>query len=199
MNDRKKLSFTRVKTISDLFPILTRKSDSLNLLSLDVFQHHLQSLLTLRDENQESFLNFIHYVDEVFSTDYHPFIRYKLETILSAATYYHDFYNEICCLSAGELSVLANFSSSYPVEVYPEYLKMFPKPVLNVIENKTNNFMIRNDLMSFVSLSLEKGVSDSEVFEQLQLQSLSSLRRQSNLWQLDSVGGPVYDSRGVQL
>lgn len=199
MNDIKKLSFTQVKTISDLFPILTKESQSLNLLSLDVFQHHLQSLLSLRDENQESFLKFIHYVDETFSTDYHPFIRYKLETILSAATYYHDFYNQISCLSSGELSILANFSSSYPVELYPGYLEMFPKPVLSVIENKTSDFMIRNDLMSFVSLSLEKGVSDSEVFKQLQLQSLSSLRRQSNLWQLDSVGGPVYDSRGVQL
>ena len=196
----KKLSFSRVNTVYDFLPVLEEHLQSINVLSIDIYQRHLQSLLDLDEGRQQSLIGFMHYVDEVFSTDYHPFIRHKLTTILSAATYYHDFYQQVYDLSFGELSILANFSSFNPVEVYPEYLEMFPKPVLSVIENKANDFMIRNDLMSFVFLSLDKGVSSTDVFEQLQSQPLSMLRRQSNAWQLDIVeGGPVYDSRGVQL
>ena len=88
----KKLSFSRVNTVYDFLPVLEEHLQSINVLSIDIYQRHLQSLLDLDEGRQQSLVEFMHYVDEVFSTDYHPFVRQKLETILSAASYYHDFY-----------------------------------------------------------------------------------------------------------
>ena len=196
----KKLSFSNVNTIYNFLSVLEENLQFINVLSIDIYQRHLQALLTLDEERQQAIVGFIHYVDELFSTDYHPFIRQKLATILSAASYYHDFYQQVSDLSFGELSILASFSSFDSVEVYSEYLEMYPKSVLNTIENKTGDFMVRNDLMGFVSFSADRGVSREEVFEQLRVQPLPVLRRQSNVWQLDIVGGDsAYDSRGVQL
>lgn len=194
----KNLSFTQVKTIPDLFSIIYQESQLLHLLSLDIFQHHLQSLLCLQDELQQDFLQFVHYVDDNLSSNYYSFTRQKLAILLSAATYYHDFYDQIKEFSFGELSILANFSAFEPVEVYPDNLEVFSKSILYTIEQKTDNFMRRNDLMSFVSLSFDKGASYVEVLDKLQSQSLVLLSRQANLLQQEIVdGGAMYDSRRV--
>ena len=91
----KKLSFSNVNTIYNFLSVLEENLQFINVLSIDIYQRHLQALLTLDEERQQAIVGFIHYVDELFSTDYHPFIRQKLATILSAASYYHDFYQQV--------------------------------------------------------------------------------------------------------
>ena len=43
----KKLSFSRVNTVYDFLPVLEEHLQSINVLSIDIYQRHLQSLLDL--------------------------------------------------------------------------------------------------------------------------------------------------------
>ena len=172
--------FSRVEDIRDGSDILRQNLDRVITLKPEVLEYNYRSLTNLSLEHETGFLALVHYIDDCFSAyEYYDFTRYKIPTILSAATYYHDFYEYIKDYTLGEISTLAKFSSIDPIEVYPSNLQLFSRNILSVIERKTTDFMMRDKLMDWVYLSDDNGVDSHTIYNELQNNSLPSLAKQS--------------------
>ena len=172
--------FSQVENVKDVLDILCQNLDKVITLSLEILEYNYHSLTNLSLEHESHFLALVHYIDDCFSAyEYYDFTRYKIPTILSAATYYHDFYENIKDYTLGELSTLAKFSAIDPVEVYSSNLQLFSKNILSVIERKTTDFMTRDKLMNWVYLSDDNGVDCHTICSELQNKSLPALVKQS--------------------
>lgn len=149
------LVFDKVENVSDVCHIVQQNVDKFLNLKIDFLQHHYQSLTQMDEYKQEKFLNFVHYIDVKFSPyGCRCFFRQKLFTILSAATYYHEFYDQISDYTNAELSILAKYSFMDSIECYSENLMKFPQSILSLIESKTSEFHKRDDLLFWYDWSL---------------------------------------------
>lgn len=172
--------FSQVESIKDVSDILYQNLDKVIALSPEVVEYNYQSLTNLPLEKELFFLDFVHYVDDRFSAyGYYDFTNHKIATILSAATYYHDFYDYIRDFTPEEISTLAKFSSIDSVEVYPYNLQLFSKDILRVIGKRTSDFMLRDELMNLVYLSEDSGVDKQTIYANLKNTSLTSLVKQA--------------------
>lgn len=174
----KRLSFENVRCKKDVLDFIIDHPDKI-WVSDDILKQNLDSLATLPEELDNRFLGFVNYVDEFYSSyGYYDFLNQKISTILAGASYYKHYYDQISELSDGELSILAKFSFVAPVDVYSKYLSVFSKDILSTIQSKTDDFMLYDDLMSYVSLSVEDGCPMNMISSNLKNMSLQTLMEQ---------------------
>lgn len=174
------LVFDRVDSVSDVCHIVQQNVDKVLNLETAFLQHHYQSLVQMDEYKQEKFLDFVHYVDEKFSPyGSKGFFRQKLFTILAAATYYHEFYDQIANYTDGELSILAKYSFMDSIESYPEILKRIPQDVLSIIESKVSEFHKRDDLIFWYDCSLKNNENQEDLQERLKGEKLNRLLLES--------------------
>ena len=172
----KKLSFDKVQSIEDVASVIQQYPDKMVGVDSEVSKYNYESLLHLSEEHVSRFLQFVHYVDDTFSSyGYYNFIGQKIVTILSGATYYREHYDRIQFLTDGELSVLAKFSSIDSNQDYANNLDMFSKEILTIISNKTDDFLLRDELMSYSYFSFLSGKNENDVKEDLTVFPLSNL------------------------
>ena len=176
----KQFIFGKVENMGDVREVVHLHADKLVSFHPELLEQHYQSLACMNPSKEEKFLPFVHYVDQQFSSyGFYGFTFQKLITVLTAATYYHMFYDRISNLSNGELSILAKYSFLDPVEEYSKNIECFPKSVLSLVEGKTADFTKRDELMKWYDYSLGKGENSEELLQQLQSSSLSDLIQKS--------------------
>ncbi len=172
----KKLSFDKVQSIEDVANVIQQYPDKMVGVDSEVSKYNYESLLHLSGEQVSRFLQFVHYVDDTFSSyGYYNFIGQKVVTILSGATYYREYYDRIQLLTDGELSVLAKFSSLDSNQDYATNLDVFSKDILTIIDHKTKDFLFRDALMSYSYFSFLSGKNKNEVEKELTVFPLSNL------------------------
>lgn len=176
----KQYIFEKVKNMGDVRDVLHSHADKLVSFHPELLEQHYQSLAHMDTSKDENFLSFVHYVDQRFSSyGYYGFTFHKLITVLTAATYYHMFYEKVSSLSNGELSILAKYSFLDPVEEYSKNIECFPKALLSLVEGKTEDFTKRDELMKWYDYSLDKGEHSEELLQQLQSEPLNDLIQKS--------------------
>lgn len=175
------LVFDKTEKVSDVYNIIFENIDSLSFSQSETLQPHFQSLSCLDEEKQKSFMQFVHYVDRKYSPyGSNHFLRHKISIILSAATYYCSFYDRILNYTNGELSLLAKYSFVEPIENYSEMLVRFPQNILSLIDGKTSDIFLKDDLLLWYDYFLSSE-NDREYLEnKLRIEEVDKLILQSS-------------------
>ena len=177
---KRKLFFENVDSLDGVCEVIGNNIKTIAFMNPFVFQYHYRSLLRMEDGKNEKFLRFVHYVDQWFSRyGHYGFSVAKLTTVLSGATYYCDFYSQIEEYTDGELSILANYTSIDPINVYFDNLKRFPEVLLSIVEHKTADFTKRDDLILWYDFSCDLGKESNWLMQKLQEDNLEQLVEES--------------------
>lgn len=171
-----KLLFKDSNSVSDVANVIINYVASHNMPSKKIFEQNYFALVSLDKQKQEKFMNYVHYVDMLFhekssNNMYYPAVN----AILAGATYYYDYFDKIKDYTDGELSILANYSTMSYVYEYQEILDKFPKDILKIIENRTNEFSKRDDMLVWYDFSLDQGKDYSYLKEQLEKKPLDDI------------------------
>lgn len=195
----KGLLFCDVQDMKDVKEIIQKNFFALENLPLDDIMIHYENLVNLPLKLENQFLDFVHHVDESFSFyGYYGFFTQKLSTILGGATYYQEYYPKIHDLSVQEVAILAKYSVVDSVSDYSLNIQKFSKEILRTISRKTNDFIMRDELMIFVDLVREEGQSEEILCQKLKEEPLPDLVKTSYQLQeklLEECG--FYDSRRI--
>lgn len=176
----KGLLFCDVQDMKDVKEVIQKNFFILENLPLDDIMIHYENLVNLPLKLENQFLDFVHHVDESFSFyGYYGFFTQKISTILVGATYYQEHYQKIHDLSVQEVAILAKYSVVNPVSDYSLNIQKFSKEILRTISEKTNDFIMRDELMTFIDLVREEGQSEEILCRELKEESLPDLVKTS--------------------
>lgn len=176
----KKLAFNNVEKISDVAEVIQKKISTIEPIPSSDIMIHYENLINLPLEDRNQFLDFVHYVDESFSSyGYYSFLGQKILTILAGATYYKEYYEDIKDLNVQEVAILAKYSVIDPISEYSLNIQKFPKEILDVVSKKTKDFIMRDELMMFINLSDRENKNTGELCMKIQKTSLQDLTEES--------------------
>lgn len=178
---RKNLVFSDA-SYSDIVDVVSQNTQYLanGYFSSDAVSTGILALKHISVEQQSKFCEFVSYVDKHFVlSSSMANLYHKIPTIVAGSIYFVHQEDMVRNLSVEELSTLAKYSITEPIDFYEQAPTIFTKNVLNTVVKKTTDFFARDSLMYLVDDTFSRCHSERDIIQKISTESLDKLLRES--------------------
>lgn len=128
-----------------------------------------ESLNNLSEEKQQRLLGYTHVIDKVMnqSGNHRGNLLHKIPTIVVSSIYLNYYEDLIKSYHPKCFAMLAKYSILEEPKDYPKIVNLFDPETLNIIVNKTPDYMLQEEFMSLVEHTQEEYLSKEDLHQYL--------------------------------